>query len=726
MCASGISVVKINTKQPDAVAGSKRTPFATLLWSKVTHYLRADWPRFLLLALVGVLVRFPALQGERIWDDHYLAHDNPFIKSPILIPEAFRHYLFLDSFSAHYRPVQNLSYMTDYFFWNTNEFGFHLTNVLLHAGSGIVLYLLLRRLLPSLALRRASSVICADTQPRLRWISNTAFLIALLWTVHPVHSAAIDYISGRADSLAFLFASSGWLLFLRAKRTVPVIGRRVLYFLAAFSGLLALCSREIALVWIGLFVAHVLFIEKRISFHARVWTIWCCAALIATYVGLRQLPGKRPVAPLFDNWSAPVRVSLMMRALGDYSRLMVFPANLHMERTIFNPGAYRGDEGWRHAVGAEYLSILGLFALALLVLGSVKPGRGRRMRVFGAVWFLAGYLPVSNIVQLNATVAEHWLYLPSVGLLIFFAGVALELPRPHWTLLTAVALLASACLSIRSYLRSTDWVTPERFYRRTLAAGGTSARTGLNLGQIYANRGEYSEAEKIFRKVLEIAPDYPIAQNNLASALSHQGKTKEAEALFSLIEKNSVKTRKEFPCSWMGAVNIARMRHNAHDDDSALVILERAQSYYPEVWELIGLKSEILRETKGPDAALCIVEDFARTNRWHHGAALALGRLYAQRGDAQLADAALRRASSLDVHDTEALQLMVRMRLRENRLDEAFQLQRRAVARQPDEPSQYVLLSNILDKMGRESEARATLAQASGLRALVQKQTAAN
>jgi Flp pilus assembly protein TadD len=289
-----------------------------------------------------------------------------------------------------------------------------------------------------------------------------------------------------------------------------------------------------------------------------------------------------------------------------------------------------------------------------------------------------------------------------------------------------LALLASACLSVRSYLRSTDWATPEGFYRRTLAAGGTSARTGLNLGQIYANRGEYAEAEKIFRKVLEIAPDYPIAQNNLASVLSQQGKKKEAEALFSLIEKNSVKTRTEFPCTWMGAINIARMRHNAHDDNSALVILERAQNYYPEVWELIRLKSEILRETKGPDAALRIVEDFARTNWWHHGAALAVGRLYAQRGDAGLADAALRRASSLDVHDTEALQLMVWMRLRQNRFDEAFQLQRRAVARQPDQPSQYVLLSNILDKMGRQSEARAVLAQASGLRALVQNQSAAN
>jgi Flp pilus assembly protein TadD len=717
MCGSAIPLVRIETDQPSAVANPARTPIPIPSWPKVARYLSADWLRCLLLALIGVLTRLPALQGERIWDDHYLAHDNPFIKSPILILEAFRHYLFLDSFSAHYRPVQNISYMADYFFWNTNEFGFHLTNVLLHAGSGVLLYILLRQLFASLLLQ---------VQPRLRWISNAAFLIALLWTVHPVHSAAIDYISGRADSLAFLFASSGWLLFLRAKRTAHAIGRCSLYFLAFFSGLLALCSREIALVWVGLFLGHVLFVEKAAPVRVRAWTILCCAALIAAYFGLRQLPGSRPVGPSTDNWSAPIRASLMARALGDYGRLMIFPANLHMERTIFDPGAYRDDKGWRDQIGLEYLSVLGLFALGILVLGIAKRGHGQRMRVFGVIWFLAGYLPVSNIFQLNATVAEHWLYLPSVGLLIFVAGCAVELRQRHWKFATALALLASACLGIRSYLRSTDWVNPERFFRRTLAAGGTSARTGLNLGQIYANRGDYTEAEKIFRKVLDVTPDYPIAQNNLASVLAHQGKNKEAEALFSLIEKNSVKSRKEFPCTWMGAINIARMRHNAHDNNSALVILERAQNYYPEVWELIRLKSEILRETKGPDAALCIMEDFARRNWWHHGAALALGRLYAQRGDAGLADAALRRASWLDVHDTEALQLMVQMRLRENRLNEAFLLQRRAVARQPDEPSQYLLLSNILDKMGRESEARATLAQASGLRALVQKQPAAN
>src|SRR5713226_9617855 len=210
--------------------------------SKLATHLRREWLRVLLLMVIGVIVRAPALQGERIWDDAYLAHDSPFIKSPLLILEAFRHYLFSDSLSVHYRPVQNISFIVDYFFWNTDAYGFHLTNVLLHAASGVLLYFLLRQLFASLFLRAVSIGVRARALRRLPWISVAAFFVALIWAVHPVQSAAVDYISGRADSLAFLFASAGWLLFLRAQRTTSPLIRRWLYFLAAVSGLLALFS----------------------------------------------------------------------------------------------------------------------------------------------------------------------------------------------------------------------------------------------------------------------------------------------------------------------------------------------------------------------------------------------------------------------------------------------------------------------------------------------------
>src|SRR5213078_651512 len=240
--------------------------------SKFPHLRRIlcrDWLRCLCLALVGFIARLPALQGQRIWDDQYLVRDNPLIKSPLLILESFRHYLFLDSYSSHYRPVQNISYFLDYLFWNTNEFGFHLTNVLLHISSGILLYFLLRQLILSFLLPRASQPVRQMALKRIPWISHAAFLIALLWAVHPVHSAAVDYISGRADSLAFFFAAAGWLLFWKAQDCSRATSRMIINILAASCGLLALLSREIGCVWIVLFIAHQIFVERRFSVRVR-------------------------------------------------------------------------------------------------------------------------------------------------------------------------------------------------------------------------------------------------------------------------------------------------------------------------------------------------------------------------------------------------------------------------------------------------------------------------
>jgi tetratricopeptide (TPR) repeat protein len=240
-------------------------------------------------------------------------------------------------------------------------------------------------------------------------------------------------------------------------------------------------------------------------------------------------------------------------------------------------------------------------------------------------------------------------------------------------------------------------------------------RVAVNLGQVYVRRGNYSEAEKLFRRVIEIMPDYPTARNSLADLLVRQGKKGEAEKLLETSTKNAAQTRKDYPRTWISAVSLARLRHAAKDDQGALAILDEARLAYPQICE-----------TQGPEAALHFVEDFARDNWWHYSAALALGRLYAQKDDIGRAEQALRHASWLDIHDTEALRLIVLIRLRQNRFEEAAQTQRRAIARQPDEPRQYVLLSDILEKMGRNEEARTELAKASRLRALAEVPVAVN
>jgi predicted Zn-dependent protease len=160
------------------------------------------------------------------------------------------------------------------------------------------------------------------------------------------------------------------------------------------------------------------------------------------------------------------------------------------------------------------------------------------------------------------------------------------------------------------------------------------------------------------------------------------------------------------------------MRYKEHDLEGALAVTTKALANYPGTWELVSYKAELTRRLRGPGAALPLMREFADRHWWHAGAFLALGRLWAEQGDPEKAEAALRHASWLDIHDAESLNLIVEMKVRQNRLDAACQMQRRAVARQPDQPRQYLLLSDILEKMGRHGEAQAALAQVQFLQSL--------
>ena len=659
----------------------------------------------------------PALQGQPIWDDDFLTKANPFIKSPLFVLEVFRHHLFPESYSAHYRPVQNISYIADYLIWNGNFYGFHLSSLLFHVAAGVLLYLLLRQLFEGLVSRAAfASPDGADR--RSGTVSWFAFFVALLWMVHPVHSAAVDYVSGRADSLGVFFGCAGWLLFLRARTLPSRFWRYSAYGGAWFIGLLALCSRESACLWPLIFLLYLFGFERSMKSGQRWLTVVACLFLFATYYGLRHLPAGRAANGPSSGWSVSMRGVLMLRALGDYGRLMFYPANLHMERTVFSASAFASEKARENAIELEYLSVAGLAVIAGFIFFCSRRGPGQRTRLFGAAWFILAYLPTSNLVELNATVAEHWLYLPSVGFIIFVAGCLMDLPRSWRQASVGLATLAILAFGVRSAIRSSDWESNETFARRTIAAGGTSIRVALLLGQVYLNRGDDAGAEKLFRKALEICPEYPTARNNLATALVHQGKQKEAEAFFAEATKVASEMRKDYPRTWIAALNLARMREEQKDRPDAIKILEKARQDYPNTWELVREETEILREDGKLDDAMKLLRPFADDNWWHHDAWLAVGRLQAQAGKVDEATAVLRHVSWLDVHETDALNLMALIRMRENRMDDAVRTQRRAVARQPDQPQQYLLLSNLLDKAGRTGEARIALAEVTRLRSL--------
>jgi Flp pilus assembly protein TadD len=393
----------------------------------------------------------------------------------------------------------------------------------------------------------------------------------------------------------------------------------------------------------------------------------------------------------------------MLRALGDYTRITVFPTNLHMERNIAVPAMWKPR--WTDQLALGALSFLGIAAAVALIIGAVKRGRGRPLRIFGAFWFLCGFLPVSNVVELNATLAEHWLYLPLAGLLLVFVGWLLELPPRGFRVATVFALIAATALGIQSTIRSSDWVEQQVFYERTISAGGWSPRVAVNLAMIYGYQGRLPEARRLLERSLRTWPDYPIARIHLAVILLRQGETAKADE-FSAAAATAVREQKAvYARTWTGSIQVARRAVEEKRENDALRVLAEARLLEPSAWPLAKMQAELLRRMHGPEAALPVIQEFADKNWWHYSAFLALGKLRAQQGDSVTAVEVLTHASRLDIRETEALNLIARIQLGAGNLPAAFAVQRRAVSRQPDEPSQHELLSDVLKQMGRTKEA---------------------
>ena len=136
-----------------------------------------------LIALLGFGVYAESLQGEFLLDDYVLVKDNVRIKSWFNLPR-----LFTEQIAAGggrkwhaYRPLQMITYMTDYSLWRLNPRGYHFTNILLHLAAALSIFWLVNLLFGD----------------RL-----TSLFTTLLFVAHPVHTGAVSYISGRADSLA--------------------------------------------------------------------------------------------------------------------------------------------------------------------------------------------------------------------------------------------------------------------------------------------------------------------------------------------------------------------------------------------------------------------------------------------------------------------------------------------------------------------------------------------
>jgi protein O-mannosyl-transferase len=579
----------------------------------------------LVLAASVFAVYPPALWNGFVWDDTALILRDPLIRSWRLIPEGFQHFLFTDATASDfYRPIQRLTYTLDYGAFAFRPAGYHLTSILCHLAAALALLLLATELL---------NLFGVDERKR-RWI---AFCAALAWAIHPVHTAAVVYVSGRADPLAAAFGFLGLYVAIGSFRADGA-KRWILLFAAGALFLLSALSKESGILFLLLWCAILLLIKKWTEFLPAtvvvlfVITIYLSLRLPAEHV---PAPRLRPPAPLL------VRPIVTARAVAEYAGLVLAPINLHMDRDVETHPEGAEDARANNAAWREMQTLLGLL-LAGGVVYWMWRSRKQAPAVSGCLLLaIIAYLPVSGIFPLNATVAEHWIYVPT-AFLFLAAGLTIS----QFSISTAIIGSALAVwfifLGARTWIRTFDWKDQRTFLERTITSGGDSARMLINLAGLELSEGNLDAARKNVAVALRKEPNQPLAILSLASVTMRQNDFAAARELLNrasktpLIEARAYELLALLEHKEKGHVDLLRFRLAARTGPPNWSIEKR----YVEVLDQSGETNAAIAELKS-----CLATQWYRAESWQ-----LLSELLTKAGQPDLAARAKSHAEDYDVH----------------------------------------------------------------------------
>ena len=582
----------------------------------------------LVLAALVFAVYAPALRNGFVWDDTALVLRDPLIRSWRLIPEGFQHFLFTDATASNfYRPIQRLTYTLDYAAFAFRPAGYHLTSIIWHIAAALTLLLLSGELLRSFGVE----------ERRRRLI---AFLATAAWAIHPVHNAAVAYISGRADPLAAAFGFLGLYLGIRGLRTNEP--KRWFFLLAASALLLlSMLSKETGIVFLFLWGA-ILVLKKN-------WKAFLPATVIALFVAVIYLvlrfSAEHVPPPTFRPPPPPlVRPILAARAFAEYAGLILLPINLHMDRDVETHPEGAPEAREKHAAWRELQTLLGILLIAAAIYWLMR-SRKQEPPIFCCLLLATlAYLPASGALLLNASVAEHWIYLPT-AFLFLAAGLAISRLSISNTVLGSALAVWFVFLGARTWIRALDWKDQRTFLERTLASGGDSARMLINLAGLESNEGQFDSAKKHLALALRKEPDQPLAILNLASIAIRQNDFVAAHDLLDrtpkipLIEARVNELLAVLDHKENGRIDLTRFRMAARTGPPNWSIEKR----YVEALDQSGATAAAIAELKS-----CLATQWYRAESWQ-----LLSELLAKAGHAAEAAEAKARANAYDVHLAE-------------------------------------------------------------------------
>jgi len=504
---------------------------------------------FLIIIFVIFVSYFNSLENGFVFDDQMLILENTTIRSLKNIPIILG---FSDKLV--FRPIREITYAIDYFFYRYKPIGYHLSNLFFLFLTCCVVYFISFHFFQNQLLALFTSVIFA---------------------VHPIHTEAVTYISGRKDTLAGLFYFLGFYFFVKYRKT-----NKKKYFIATvFNYVLAIFSKEIGITLpIILFFYDFYNLSDSQKFQEPK-NIWNCfwiifkkyygfylsmlifIALFCVYMLFVRSTSSINYMKSIDIYGEgnPLNIYTQIKIIGIYLKLLVFPISLNADYT-FNaiPQSYSIFEP---QVLHNLIIILFYIIVSVIFIKSEW-----KIVSFLLLSLLASMLPIMQIVKYPEIISERALFIPSLFFCLLLTFLVRNIAFVSIKRFLIVFVVITIIFSIRTISRNFDWKDSKRLWEITVKTSPRSARAHYNLGTIYAKNGRHKDAIAEFKKSLIInpeklitIPDYTVSSLlNLGNVYYLKGKKKEAIKSYKRVLKIDPSHK-----SARGNINLVESKINA-------------------------------------------------------------------------------------------------------------------------------------------------------------------
>ncbi|XP_007941368.1 protein O-mannosyl-transferase TMTC1 [Orycteropus afer afer] len=644
-----------------------------------------------------------------------------------------------------YRPLCVLTFKLNILLTGMNPFYFHAVNIILHCLVTLVLM-----------------YTCDRAVFKNRGL---AFVTALLFAVHPIHTEAVAGIVGRADVLACLLFLLTFLSYNRSLdqccvgECFPPTVSPFFLLLSLVLGTCAMLVKETGITVFGVCLAYDLF---SFSHKEDKWSNGVVHQCSPQQPGSPQ-PSSLPAHSHRENgkqrfphkgaWGAchsslplepkssgfpvsPGALWSMMRFL-TYSYLLAFnvwlllaPVTLCYDWQVGSIPLVETIWDTRN-LATIFLAVV-MALLSLHCLAAFKRLEHKEVLV-GLLFLVFPFIPASNLFfRVGFVVAERVLYMPSMGYCILFvhglSKLCTWLNRCGVTTLIMSTVLLLLLFSWKTVKQNEIWLSRESLFRSGVQTLPHNAKVHYNYANFLKDQGRNREAIYHYRTALKLYPRHASALNNLGTLTKDTAEAKmyyqralqlnpqHNRALFNLgnllksqdkkeeailLLRDSIKYGPEFADAYSSLASLLAEQERYKEAEE---IYQAGIKNCPDSSDLHNNYGVFLVDTGSPEKAVAHYQQAIKLSPSHHVAMVNLGRLYRSLGENSVAEEWYKRALQV-ARKAEILSPLGALYYNTGRYEEALQIYREAAALQPSQTELRLALAQVLAVMGQTKEA---------------------